>query len=89
VLVEDALDVDDSKAVLISLIMLQRSIVGQPSAAAVATITNGGDDSAQLLVTCLEHGAEVLRIYLAAEDSMSALRRKKAGGKRGKRFTEG
>ena len=36
-----------------------------------------------------KHGAEVLRIYLAAEDSMSALRRKKAGGKRGKRFTEG
>jgi hypothetical protein len=36
-----------------------------------------------------KHGAEILRVYLAPEDSMSALRRKKSGGKRGKRFTEG
>ena len=34
-------------------------------------------------------GAEILRIYLAPEDTAVATRRKEAGGKRGKRFTEG
>eukprot|EP00241_Pyramimonas_parkeae_P010837 CAMPEP_0114231834 /NCGR_PEP_ID=MMETSP0058-20121206/4271_1 /TAXON_ID=36894 /ORGANISM="Pyramimonas parkeae, CCMP726" /LENGTH=249 /DNA_ID=CAMNT_0001343241 /DNA_START=291 /DNA_END=1040 /DNA_ORIENTATION=- len=36
-----------------------------------------------------KQGAEILRIYLAPEDSIKAIRRKENGGKRGKRFTEG
>jgi len=36
-----------------------------------------------------KEGAEILRVYLAAEDGSAAARRREAGGKRGKRFTEG
>eukprot|EP00240_Pyramimonas_obovata_P007330 CAMPEP_0118949276 /NCGR_PEP_ID=MMETSP1169-20130426/49350_1 /TAXON_ID=36882 /ORGANISM="Pyramimonas obovata, Strain CCMP722" /LENGTH=173 /DNA_ID=CAMNT_0006895877 /DNA_START=57 /DNA_END=575 /DNA_ORIENTATION=+ len=36
-----------------------------------------------------QHGAEILRIYLAPEDALAAKRRKEKGGKRGKKFVEG